>query len=94
MKNLKDAHPRIYKCFKVKAYQTVRRSDRYWADLWSDLITKQVMKRSLKTRGGITRIMHRRAGNHEAMITLTNMKRNTREQHVQLTSSRRRHNMK
>ena len=85
MKNLKDTHPWIYKCFKEKGYQTLRPSDRYWADLWSDLITKRVMKRSLKTRGGITReggimrIMHRRAGNHEAMTTLTNMKRNISE---------------
>ena len=35
--------------------------------------------------------MHRRAGIHKAMTTLTNMKRNTSEQHIKLTMSRRRY---
>ena len=83
----------------------MRRSDRFWAGLWADLIIEQVMMRSLKTRGGITRgggmsdsvrlvwvgSMHRRVGIHEAMTTLTNMKRNTSEQHVESTMSRRRY---
>ena len=60
------------------------------------------MMRSLKTRGGITRgggmsdsvrvvwigSMYRCAGIHEAITTLTNVKRNTSEQHVELTMSR------
>ena len=33
----------------------VRRSDRYWAGLSSDLVIEQVLMRSLKTTGGLTR---------------------------------------
>ena len=108
MRNLKTSHPLVYKCFMEKGYHCVRRSDRYWAGLWTDLIIEQVMMRSLKTRGGITRgggmtdsvrlvwvgSMHRRAGIHDAMSTLTNLKRHTSEQHVELTSSRRERDMK
>ena len=64
--------------------------------------------RSLKTRGGITRgggmtdsvrlvwvgRMHRRVGIYETMTTLSTMKRDTSEQHVQLTSSHRQRDMK
>ena len=55
MRNLDDTHLWIYKCFKEKGYRTVRRSDRFCAGLWAYLIIEQVMMRSLKTRGGITR---------------------------------------
>ena len=79
----------------------MRHSDWYWASLWTDLMIKQVMMYSLTTRGGIARgggmrdavrlawvgSMHRRAGIHEAMTTLTNMKRNASQQHVKLTLS-------
>ena len=91
-----------------KGYHTVRRSDWYCAGLWTDLIIEQVMMRFLKTRGEIMRgggmtdsirlvwvgNMHRRVGIHEAMTILTNLKRNTSEQHVELTSSLRRHDKK
>ena len=36
-------------------YHTIRRTNKFWADLWSDVIIEQVMMRSLKNRGGITR---------------------------------------
>ena len=89
LQQMKDLHlnfPWVYSCFKEKGYHTVRRSDRYWAGLWTDLIIEQVMMRSLKSRGGLTRgrgitesvrllwlgSMHRCAGVHDAMTTLTN----------------------
>ena len=55
MRDLETTHPWVYKCFKEKGHHTVRRSDRYWAGLWTDLIIEHVMMRSLKTRDGITR---------------------------------------
>lgn len=36
-------------------YPTIRRTNKFWAGLWSDVIIEQVMMRSPKIRGGITR---------------------------------------
>ena len=55
IRNLNDTKPWIYKCFKEKGYHTVRCSDQFWANLWTDLIIEQVMMHSLKKRGSITR---------------------------------------
>ena len=54
MKNLNVEHPDVYKAF-ASGYHVVRRSDRYWAGLSTDLIIEQVLMRSLKTTGGLTR---------------------------------------
>ena len=54
MKNLNVEHPAVYKAF-ASGYHVVRRSDRYWAGLSTDLIIEQVLMRSLKTTGGLTR---------------------------------------
>ena len=48
-------YPWVYENFAIHGYHTVRRSDKYWSGLWTDLITEQVMMRSLKTSGGLTR---------------------------------------
>ena len=105
LKQMRDLHinfPWVYTCFTENGYHTVRRSDHYWAGLWTDLIIEQVMMRSLKSRGGLSRgrgitesvrllwlgSMHRCAGVHDAMTTLTKLKLRTSEQHVELTTSR------
>ena len=36
-------------------FHAVRRSDRYWAGLWSDLVIEQTLMKSIKTCGGLTR---------------------------------------
>jgi hypothetical protein len=88
MLELDTKFPWVYECFAVHGYHTVRRNDRYWAGLWTDLIIEQVMMRSLKSRGGLTRgrgvtesvrvmwinSMHRCAGVHDAMTTVTGLK--------------------
>ena len=84
MINLKDTHPWIYKCSKKKGYPTMQHSDWYWAGLWINLMTEKVIMCSLKTRGGVMadsvslglEVCTRHAGIHEAITTLTNMKRN------------------
>ena len=48
MKNLNVEHPAVYKAF-ASGYHVVRRRDRYWAGLSTDLIIEQVLMRSLKT---------------------------------------------
>ena len=70
----------VYDNFVNSGYHTVRRSDRFWAGLWTDLIIEQVMMRSHKSRGGLSggrgvtesvhmmwiHSMHRCAGIHNA----------------------------
>ena len=38
----------------VPWYHTIRRSERYWSGLWTDLVIEQVLMRSLKSRGGLS----------------------------------------
>ena len=95
-------HPWLYHCFTKQGFHTVCRSTRYWAGLRTDLIIEQVMMQSIKSRRGLTRgrgvtetvhlqwiySMHKYAGVHDAMTTITNLKHQTSEQHVELETSR------
>ena len=79
-----------------KGYHTVRRSERYWAGLWSDLVIEQVLMRSVKSRGGLSigrcvaentitiwiHSVHHLAGIHCAMSSLGQI-HETSEQHVE-----------
>eukprot|EP00794_Sanderia_malayensis_P017156 gene17156-18878_t len=53
MNSLKVEFPDVYKAF-ARGFHVVRRSDRYWAGLSTDLIIEPVLMRSLKTTGGLT----------------------------------------
>ena len=55
MLELPTSYPDIHEKFTNDGFHTIRRSDRFWGGLWSDLIIEQVMMRSLKSRGGLTR---------------------------------------
>ena len=39
----------------VEEYHTVRRSERQWVGLWTDIVIEQVQICSLKSGGGLTR---------------------------------------
>ena len=54
MTKLQDTHPNIYRRF-IQGLHVVRRSDRFWAGLSTDLVIEQVLMRSLKTSGGLMR---------------------------------------
>jgi hypothetical protein len=54
MCNLHITNPQIYDSF-LKGFHVVRRSNRYWAGLSSDLAIEQILMRSVKTVGGMTR---------------------------------------
>ena len=54
MSHLQDDHPKVYQHFQ-DGLHVIRRSDRYWAGLSSDLVIEQVLMRSMKTNGGLTR---------------------------------------
>ena len=102
MLHLPEQHPWLYSCFIEHGYHIVRRSERYWAGLWTDLVIEQVMMRPIKSRGGLTqgrgftdsvRLMwvhsaHTCGEVHNAMTTLTNHQHQTREQHIELGEAR------
>ena len=54
MTELPNSHPWLYSQFSDHGFHSVRRSDRYWAGLLTDLAIEQVLMRSLKSRGGLT----------------------------------------
>lgn len=54
MINLADSHPEVFTFF-ISGYHVVRRSDRYWAGLSSDLVIEQTLMRTMKITGGLTR---------------------------------------
>ena len=54
MGRLQERHPEVYQHFQ-NGLHVGRRSDRYWAGLSQDLLIEQVLMRSIKTTGGLTR---------------------------------------
>ena len=54
MLSLPETHPDVFEKF-LEGYHAVSRSNRFWAGLSSDLVTEQVLMRSIKTDGGLTR---------------------------------------
>jgi hypothetical protein len=54
MTNLSNSHPILYQQF-VAGNHSIRRSNRFWAGLSTDLVIEQTMMRSAKTLGGLTR---------------------------------------
>ena len=53
MDELEIKHPEVYQHF-MEGFHVARRSDRYWGGLSPDLISEQVLMRSLKASGGLT----------------------------------------
>ena len=94
MRKLPSTHPWLHQTF-VEGYHTVRRSERLWAGLWTDIVIEQVLMRSLKSRGGLTRgrgmtesvrqqwvySMHACAAIHDAMTSVTGKHHTTSHQH-------------
>ena len=54
MHKLHETHPEVSRHFHQGPH-VVRRSDRFWAGLSPDLDIEQVLMRSMKTSGGLTR---------------------------------------
>ena len=44
MDHLEEQHPSVYEHF-LRGYHVIRRTDRYWDDLSSDLVIEQVLMR-------------------------------------------------
>ena len=69
MTELKEDHPDIYKNFMERSL-VLRKTDRYWAGLSSDLVIEQVLMRSLIS-GGLTR--GRRMIGNQRLVWLLSM---------------------
>lgn len=101
MKDLPKTHHIVHEHF-LNGNHVVRRSNRYWAGLSTDLIIEQVLMRSLKTSGGLTRgrgftevqrlvwllSMPACAKVNQAMQELTGINCDSSEQHKDSTPSR------
>lgn len=53
LKNKMD--PEEYRKFTEEGYFTIRRSDKFWCGILSDMATEQILMRALKSRGGMMR---------------------------------------
>ena len=101
MLELPRSHPDLYQKFEA-GFHVVRRSDRYWAGLSTDLIIEQLLMRSVNTHGGLTRgrgmteiqrlvwvlPMLACANVNEAMQKLTGVSYQTSEQHRDVSTAR------
>ena len=106
MQSLKDNHPVVHDLFQA-GYHFVRRSDRYWGGLSTDLVIEQVLMRSVKSQGGLTRgrgmnefqrlvwllSMPACAQVNLAMQTLTGVRYESSEQHKELGKARQTHDI-
>ena len=54
MVRLESEHPVVYQKL-IDGFHVVRRTDRKWAGLSTDLVIEQVLMRNMKTSGGLTR---------------------------------------
>jgi len=87
MCSLPDDHPWLYDAFITHGFNSVRRSDRYWAGLSPDLVIEQTLMKTIKGRSGLTRgrgltesvrslwvgTLHHTAAVHLAMSELTGL---------------------
>ena len=105
--SLRDDHPAVYRDF-VSGLHVVRRSDRLWAGLSTDLVIEQVLMRSLKASGGLTRgrgfteqqqliwllSMPACAETNRAMQELMGVKSNSGEQNKDMSKARQKRDAK
>ena len=101
MSNIPTQHPDVQQHFS-EGLHVIRRSNRLWAGLSSDLVIEQVLMRSLKTSGGLTRgrgmtenqrplwLLSRPACAevNQAMQELTGVNYNTGEQNKDMTGGK------
>lgn len=54
MNQLPVTHPWLYEQFSRNGYHTVRRTNKYWAGLSTDLLIEQTLMKSFKSQSGLT----------------------------------------
>ena len=55
MNDLPKSHPWMFNQFMSNGYHTIRRSNKFWGGISTDLAIEQILMRNLKRRGGLTR---------------------------------------
>ena len=55
MQSLDSEHAWLYQQYCKSGYHCIRCTNRYWADLWPDLVIEQCMTRAKKSSGDLTR---------------------------------------
>ena len=102
MMDLPHTNPWLHKKLSTRGHHFIRRTDKFWAGLWPDLVIEQVLMRSIKNRGGLTRgrgmtpsvrmlwirSMHICGEIHQAMTSMTDHHHTTSEQHQDLGTAR------
>ena len=102
MNDLPKSHPWLFNQFMSNGYHTIRKSNKFWGGISTDLAIEQILMRTFKSRGGLTRgrgftesvrilwiySMHRCAGIHQSMSDFTELQLATSEQHVEMRVSR------
>jgi len=85
VRDLSTSHPWIHDKFVTDNCHSVRRSDWFWAGLFTDLIIEQIMMRSIADKGGLIHgrgmsesvrllwigSMHRYTSLHASLVNLT-----------------------
>ena len=108
MQSLHSEHAWLYEQYCKSGYHCIRRTDRYWADLWPDLVIEQCMTRAIKSSGGLTRgrdmsettrnlwvgTLHECGAIHESTQKLTKHHFESREQHCESGESRQKRDTK
>ncbi|XP_065672431.1 uncharacterized protein LOC136090184 [Hydra vulgaris] len=108
MYSLNSEYPWLYEQCCKSGYHCIRRTDRYWAGLWPDLVIEQCMMRSKKSSGGLTRgrgmsestrnlwvsTLHEYGAIHDSMSTLTKHRFESSQQHCESGESRRKRDTK
>ncbi|KAG1685236.1 hypothetical protein GQR58_009169 [Nymphon striatum] len=99
MLELEDTQPDVYNKF-LSGLFVVRRSDRFWVGLPTDLVIEQTLMRTIKTTGGLTRGMDENqrtkrilampacAEVNEAMQEVAGTQYNTSDQHLDNSEAR------
>lgn len=100
--------PSEYEKFITKGYFTIRRSDKFWSGIWSDMTIEQILMRSMKSSGGLTggrgispstiatwiKSMPACSRIVEAVEAFAGVETNTSDQHVELREASQKRNAK
>ena len=101
MQSLPEKYPWLYDIF-IHGLHAVRRSNRHWSGLWSDLVIEQTLMRTIKSRGGLTRgrgmtesvrhlwvlSLNHSASIHQAVMELSGLTLKSSEQHIEIGPTR------
>ena len=102
MNDLPESHPWLFNQFMSNGYHAIRRSNKFWGGISTDLAIEQILMRTLKSRGGLTRRRgftesvrilwiyntRRCPGIYQSISDFTELQLAFSEQHVEMRVSR------